>query len=130
MGFLDSFGGHSGIASGLLGLLAQEGGHTDDPNAVHDDPGALTGGLGELVNRFKDSGYGDVAQSWMSGGGNSPISPDIVHQVLGSEFVDKLADHIGIPKDQLLGTLSSFLPGMVDKMTPDSRLPEEHEIET
>jgi uncharacterized protein YidB (DUF937 family) len=35
----------------------------------------LSDGLRELVNAFKQTGQGDVADSWVSRGPNKPISP-------------------------------------------------------
>ena len=36
----------------------------------------LKSGLGELVDRFKQTGRGDVAQSWVDHGPNHDIAPD------------------------------------------------------
>ena len=55
---------------GLLGQLRKNFGETS-PGRV------LTDGLGELVDRFKQSGYGDTAESWVSTGPNKSMERDL-----------------------------------------------------
>jgi uncharacterized protein YidB (DUF937 family) len=82
------------------------------------------GGLSGLVERFRDAGFGDVVQSWIGTGDNAPIGADALHNVLGADRVNALADKTGLPVDQLLTQLSQHLPGIVDKLTPNGELPE------
>src|SRR6476620_4096774 len=37
--------------------------------------GVLSGGLGELLDRFKQTGHGDTAESWVKTGPNQPCTP-------------------------------------------------------
>jgi uncharacterized protein YidB (DUF937 family) len=39
-----------------------------------------------------------------------------------------LVEQTGMPKDQLLAGLSGELPDVVDKLTPDGRLPTDDEL--
>jgi uncharacterized protein YidB (DUF937 family) len=77
------------------------------------------GGLPALVTRFEQQGMGGVVQSWIGTGTNLPITPDQLHQVLGSDMVTHLAAKLGISPQQLTQKLSQILPPTVDKMTPD-----------
>jgi uncharacterized protein YidB (DUF937 family) len=86
--------------------------------------GQGAGGLSGLVERFRDAGFGDVVQSWIGTGDNAPIGADALHNVLGADRVNALADKTGLPVDQLLTQLSQHLPGIVDKLTPNGELPE------
>jgi len=104
------------IRNGLGGLLA--GGVSG---------GLLGGGLGELVKQFQQNGHGDVANSWVSNGPNKPISPSQVEQALGPEVVQELSQHTGQPIQDTLAELSKSLPDVVNKLTPDGRLPTESE---
>jgi uncharacterized protein YidB (DUF937 family) len=36
--------------------------------------GSLSGGLGELLDRFRNSGHGETADSWVNTGPNAPVS--------------------------------------------------------
>jgi uncharacterized protein YidB (DUF937 family) len=83
----------------------------------------VNGGLGELVKRFQDNGYGNVADSWVGKGPNAPISPNDLSKAAGAEDLDALARELGVSRDQMLAGLSKDLPGNVDQLTPQGRLP-------
>ena len=91
--------------------------------------GALvSGGLGELVNRFEQSGLGGAAQSWVGNGPNQPVSPNDVESAVGSDTLDTLARETGMNRDQLLDRLSAELPQAVDRLTPHGRVPTAQEV--
>jgi len=85
---------------------------------------AQGGGLDALVQKFHDAGLGGVIGSWIGSGENQAISADMLHQVLGSAQVQQLAARSGLPVDQLLAQLADHLPGIVDRLTPDGRIPD------
>ena len=87
----------------------------------------LSGGLRDLVERFRQSGHAQAADSWVSKGPNQPIRPDQLEQAIGSETLNTLAERTGLPRDELLARLTRELPDAVDKFTPDGRLPSEDE---
>jgi uncharacterized protein YidB (DUF937 family) len=89
--------------------------------------GALSGGLQDLLNQFHQNGQGDKANSWVSGGANTPVSASELEQALGGDRIDWLVHQTGMPRDQLLTELSGALPGVVDKLTPNGRVPTEQE---
>jgi uncharacterized protein YidB (DUF937 family) len=105
--------GTGGAVGGLSGLLAG---------------GALSGGLKELMERFRQTGQEPKVQSWVSSGANQSIAPDELEQVLGEERINWLVEETGMPRDQLLTKLSGELPAAVDELTPDGRLPTDDEI--
>jgi uncharacterized protein YidB (DUF937 family) len=77
----------------------------------------LSGGLGELVDRFKQSGQGEVADSWVKTGPN-----------IGPEVMENLAKQTGLSRSELAERLCRELPAAVDKYTPQGRLPTETEM--
>jgi uncharacterized protein YidB (DUF937 family) len=93
-------------------------------------PGGLAGGLGSLLQRLTSAGHGDVANSWVSPGPNQPIQPGQLGSALGQTTVSELARHAGMSEQELLAQLSRVLPGVVDKLTPDGRVPDPSEIAT
>ena len=101
-----------GGTGGLGGLLGSLGG------------GGLGGGLGELMDSFKQQGQGDVAESWVGTGPNKPIAPDQLEQAIGPDVLATLTQHTGLSREELLSRLSTTLPEVVDKSTPDGRLPD------
>jgi uncharacterized protein YidB (DUF937 family) len=104
------------IPGGLGGLLGGAGAG-----------GLLTGGLGKLLQDFQNSGQGGAMQSWIGTGPNQPISPDDLESAVGNDTLDALAKRTGMNRDDLLAQLSQTLPGLVDKLTPNGRLPTQEE---
>ncbi len=101
--------------SGLGGLLGGLGGASAG--------GFLSGGLGELVERFKQNGHGEPAQSWVGNGPNQAISPPQLEQAIGTDVLATLSQQTGLSRDELLARLSRELPEAVHRYTPDGRLP-------
>lgn len=87
-----------------------------------------TGGLSGLVNAFRQRGLGQVADSWVSTGPNLPISAEQIRDALGGDRVHSLASQAGVTDDQASGQLAQFLPQMVDRLTPDGRVPEGNDL--
>jgi uncharacterized protein YidB (DUF937 family) len=144
MGLLNSLGGGqrgggmSPVMMGLMGLLAYRtlkgkgrladmlgtGGAAGGPLAG----GALGGGLKDLLDRFRQGGQQDKAESWVSTGPNKPIAPRELEQSLGEERIQWLVEQTGMPRDQLLAGLSGELPDAIDKLTPNGRIPTDEEL--
>jgi uncharacterized protein YidB (DUF937 family) len=82
------------------------------------------GGLSGLVQSFQDKGLGDIISSWVSTSQNLPISADQIKEGLGNETIQNLAAKVGVSPDDLSAQLSQFLPGVIDKLTPDGTVPE------
>ena len=106
-----------GLSSGLGGLLASGAAG-----------GVLSGGLNELLKQFQQSGYGDVAKSWVGTGPNKGISPNDLAKTLGADQLDTLMTQTGMSRDELIAGLSQVLPEVVDKLTPQGRVPTEQEL--
>ena len=115
-----SGGGLGGLLGGLMGGSGQQPG----PEAH----AAASGGLGALLERFQQSGYGDVANSWIGRGRNQPIAPDELQEALGPETVNDFARQTGVSQEEALSQLSEGLPTLVDRLTPEGRIPDEQEM--
>ena len=118
MGLMDQLGQAVGGAMGgqsaqnpllqaLTGLLGQNSGG---------------GGLAGIVQAFQKNGLGDIVNSWVSTGQNLPITPDQIKQGLGSDFLSQLAGKAGVSPDAASTQLSSLLPGVIDKVTPNGKI--------
>jgi uncharacterized protein YidB (DUF937 family) len=134
-------GGMSPVMMGVMGLLAYRAlkgkgglagmlgtGQSPDSSGGPLSGGALGGGLKDLLDRFRQSGQEDKAQSWVSTGPNKPIAPQELEQTLGEERIQWLMEQTGLPRDQLLSGLSNELPDAIDKLTPDGRVPTDDEL--
>jgi uncharacterized protein YidB (DUF937 family) len=85
--------------------------------------GLLTGGLGELMDRFKQAGHQETADSWVGKGPNKDIAPTDLKTAIGPDVLQTLSRATGLSQDELLNRLSRELPTAVDKYTPEGRLP-------
>lgn len=103
-------GGAGGILGGLLGKDSSVG-------------GVVSGGLGDLLDKFNQAGHGDVANSWVKEGPEQQPASHQIEQSVGSDVLDQLAAASGLSKDELLARLKQVLPQAVDALTPDSRVP-------
>lgn len=81
------------------------------------------GGVQGIVSQLESQGLGAVAQSWVSNGPNHAISADQIHQVFGADMIRALAAKTGLSPQDLAGKLSTLLPQVVDKLTPNGQLP-------
>jgi uncharacterized protein YidB (DUF937 family) len=116
--------GAAGQGGGIGGLVTQLRNSLGGANAG----GILSGGLGELVDRFKQSGQAETAESWVKTGPNRPCTPAQLEQALGPQVLDTLSQQTGLSRDELLARLCRELPDAVDKYTPQGRLPTEGEL--
>jgi len=123
----------------LLGLLAsgalfKGGGGTQSPAAkpqqapANPGGGGLLEGLGGLLERFQQSGNGNLINSWIGSGQNQPVQPSQLGTVLGPDIIKVLAQRSGLSEDELTKQLSQVLPPVVDKLTPNGRIPTLAEI--
>ncbi|MEO5596599.1 MAG: YidB family protein [Lysobacteraceae bacterium] len=112
----DQQGLEGGVRGKLGGLLA--GGSASS---------VFGGGLRELVDRFKQSGHAETADSWVKTGPNQPIGSDHLEQVIGPEVLSALAEQTGLSREELLDRLTREVPSAVDGLTPNGRLPTDEE---
>jgi uncharacterized protein YidB (DUF937 family) len=125
-----------GLLDGLLGsvLGSLEGGGQGQPSQQHADvatnllqmlTGGQGGGLGGLVQSFEQAGLGHLIQGWISTGPNPPGTASQIQQGLGQANLQRLAQKTGMSVSALLPLLVQVLPVLVDKMTPDGRIPQQ-----
>ncbi len=107
----------SGIPGGIPGGMGQP-----------QQDGGLMGGLGGLLNRLTNAGHGDAVSSWVGSGANAPIHPEGLGTALGQTTVSDLAQRSGMSEQELLAQLARVLPGVVDKLTPNGRIPGDAEV--
>lgn len=87
------------------------------------------GGLRGLVHAFRKNCLGDIVNSWVGTGKNLPISAEQVQQGLGGDLLKQLAAQAGVSPEAAGGQLANLLPGLIDKLTPEGKLPDTTLIE-
>jgi uncharacterized protein YidB (DUF937 family) len=85
--------------------------------------GGLLSGLGGLLDKLQQGGLSNATNSWVGNGQNQPVSSNQLSSALGPEVIKPLAQQSGLSEDDLGKQLSQVLPGLVDKLTPNGRLP-------
>ena len=118
------------LASGVLfrGGGAQQSAGAPAQPAPGEGVGGLLAGLGGLLNKLQQGGLGNAADSWVGSGQNQPVPPNQLGSALGPDVIKSLAQRSGLSEEELTQQLSRVLPGLVDKMTPDGRLPTAAEL--
>jgi len=133
MGLLDGLLGQAGGLEGIAKLAAQ------NPQVIsaitsllssRDSSVGGTGGLGGLVSAFQNKGMGDMISSWISTGPNPPVSAAQITDVLGSDVLKQFGQKAGVPQGESAGILASLLPQVIDKLTPDGKVPETNSFES
>jgi uncharacterized protein YidB (DUF937 family) len=84
------------------------------------------GGIGAVLGKLQSSGLGAHAASWVGSGPNMQVSGDQLHQALGPDALNGLAAKLGINTQQAGGVLSQVLPELVNHLTPNGQLPDNH----
>jgi len=106
---LGGAGGNSDMVSSVIGsLLGGSGGQGID--------------LGSLVGNLKNSGLGNVAESWLGDGDNEHISRSQIESMLGSEKIQAAAQELGADQNDLLRGLQDMIPQVVDKSSSGGSL--------
>jgi uncharacterized protein YidB (DUF937 family) len=114
-----------GILDGIIGKVLGGGGQKDLAGAlmgILNDP--KIGGLSGLVEQLQGKGLGDIVNSWVSTGQNLPITSQQVQHGLGTTVISQIASKAGISADDAASTISRLLPQVVDKLTPEGKIPE------
>ena len=84
------------------------------------------GGVSGVLDKFRQGGYADQADSWQSTGQNLPISGSALQEVLGSGTIGQIAAQLGLSHGEAAGSLAQMLPQIVDKLTPNGEVPDNH----
>jgi uncharacterized protein YidB (DUF937 family) len=105
-----------GILGGLLGGAATGG--------------LLNGGLRNVIGDLERNGHGDAVRSWVGPGANQSIPESDLASAVGIDDIDAVAQQTGMPREQVLSSLSEHLPEFVNQLTPDGRLPDDQEAST
>ena len=125
---------------GLLDALAREflpkllGGSGASASPLMDIVTSLltnpqSGGLRGMVESFKGQGMEDIINSWIGTGKNMPVSPGDILKGLGSDRLRGFSEKAGLPQEEISGRLASILPEIIDKLTPQGRIPDSRVME-
>lgn len=85
-------------------------------------------GFAGFINRFRAVGLGDLANSWVSSGANTPISYEQTESVFGEDTLRGLSEKSGADYETTVHASSYIIPYLVDDLTPDGEIPNEEDL--
>lgn len=125
-------GGMLGGRRGPMGMPARRGGLGGNRTAllVMLLPLAMrwvqnNGGMGAVLDRFRQKGYTKQAQSWVATGENQPLDEQAVEQVVGHSELQQMAQKMGVPEQEVAQAFAEIMPEMVDQLSPEGQIPRE-----
>ncbi len=120
-----------GLLNSVIGALGGQrdagAGHGDGLRAVAailSQGGQTHGGLSGLLRQFERGGLGELVESWVGTGHNLPVSAQQLERVFGGERIETLSRQLGMSAVDAARQLAQCLPRVIDRMTPQGRLPE------
>jgi uncharacterized protein YidB (DUF937 family) len=133
--------GAGGLGGGLGGMLGSVLGGSPSPGAGASAAGGgrsallamllplamqwvqRSGGIGAVLDQFRQRGLGQQAGSWVSNAPNEPVSPQAVKEVVGADELSQLAQQLGVSHDEVAGGLAQIIPQVVNHLTPEGHVP-------
>lgn len=113
-----------GAQGNSMGGNSMGGGQLSIPQILLQLIANQPGGLAGMVQQFQQAGLGNQVNSWVGTGANMPLDTHQIGNVFGDDVVEKMAEHTGLPREDVLGQISQTLPAMVDGMTPGGQMPD------
>ena len=86
-------------------------------------------GLHKLVTQLEYGGLGRKARSWVGLGGNQPVTGAELGNALGADKVRQLSWQTGMSENRVTDELAQHLPRVIDRLTPDGRIPGRADME-
>lgn len=86
------------------------------------------GGFAGFLDRFRQVGLGNAADSWVSTEKNISLSNEQVEAALGAETTDEMARQAGVDAETTKSALGTMIPSVVDSLTPDGIVPTENDL--
>ncbi len=131
MGLLNGIFGNDAASqsSGPLGGLLDGLGGEDDNDLITAAMSLLQqyGGLSGVLDLLRRKGLGQQAESWIGTGPNMEVSGEQLEQAFGPSTIGDIASQLGTPKSETSLALARILPEIVDRLTPDGKIPENHD---
>ncbi|MER9301146.1 YidB family protein [Mesorhizobium sp. M0621] len=98
------------------------------PTETTSADGGLVGGLGGLLDKLRNAGHGNTADSWVGTGQNQSINANDLGNAIGPQIIREIAQRTGMDERELLKQLSTALPSIVDRLTPNGQVPQQHQV--
>ena len=84
------------------------------------------GGLPKIIELFSQNGLQQEVSSWVGSGAKLPITAEQIQQVFSPAVLQEIASKLGMPADEANGIIAKVLPEIVNHLTPNGAVPENH----
>jgi uncharacterized protein YidB (DUF937 family) len=81
-----------------------------------------SGGIGGVLGRFQQHGYGQQANSWVAPSANQPLAAQQVREIVGEDELAHIAQQLGVDRQQVASGLAEILPQVIDHATPTGQV--------
>jgi uncharacterized protein YidB (DUF937 family) len=89
---------------------------------------SANGGFAGFINRFRAVGLGDLADSWVSSGANTPVSYEQLESALGEDTLRGISEQVGTDYETTVRASEYVIPHLIDDLTPDGEIPNESDL--
>jgi uncharacterized protein YidB (DUF937 family) len=89
----------------------------------------MNGGLKKILGRLQAQGKGPQADSWVGRGANEPLRAADVQEALDDQELDRIAQQLGVSREEAAEAVAQVLPDVVDQATPEGELPDDDELD-
>ena len=113
---MSMFGGLGGLGGLLDAAIGQ---HPAGVSGVFGEALQGIGGLDGVIAQLNKAGLGEKVNSWLGKGANQPLTADEIRSALSDQHLQQIASQLGIPLDQVAGTLAQHLPAAIDQASPN-----------
>ena len=83
------------------------------------------GGIGNVLQRANQRGYGRHADSWVGTGENEALDPGAIDEMVGRDEVMRMSQQVGLPEQEVREGFAEILPEMVNQLSPEGRMPQD-----
>ena len=80
------------------------------------------GGIGSVLQRANQRGYGRQADSWVGTGDNEPLDPGAIDEMVGHDEVMRMSQQLGLPEQDVKQGFAEILPEMINQLSPEGRM--------
>ena len=89
----------------------------------------MNGGLQKILGRLQAQGKGPQSSSWIGKGENEPIAAADIREAMDEEELDRIAEQLGVSREEAAEAVAHVLPDLVDQATPEGELPNDDELD-
>lgn len=88
------------------------------------------GGLDSIVGALQSGGLADTVSSWLGSGDNLAVEPKDLQAAIGDDTISRFAEQAGVSGSEASALLAGILPQVIDKLSPDGKLPEKSGLDS